>query len=80
MGVNSLPKIVTWQRRGYDLNPGPSAPESSMLNIITCSSVENSEASVVLARRLTGQFGHHCQGHLRSQSLTTPPIGGVYGY
>jgi len=31
MGVNGLPKTVTRQRRGCDLNPGPSAPESSML-------------------------------------------------
>jgi len=32
MGVNSLPKtVVTRQRRGCDLNPGPSAPESSTL-------------------------------------------------
>jgi len=31
MGVNSLPKTVTRQRSGCDLNPGPSAPESSML-------------------------------------------------
>jgi len=31
MGVNSLPKTVTRQRRGFDLNPGPSAPESSRL-------------------------------------------------
>jgi len=31
MGVNSLPKTVTRQRRGCDLNPGPSAPEFSML-------------------------------------------------
>jgi len=31
MGVNSLPKTVTRQRRDSDLNPGPSAPESSML-------------------------------------------------
>ena len=31
MGVNSLPKIVTRQRRDYDLNLGPSAPESSTL-------------------------------------------------
>ena len=31
MGVNSLPKTVTRQRRDCDLNPGPSAPESSML-------------------------------------------------
>jgi len=29
--VNSLPKTVTRQRRGCDLNPGPSAPESSTL-------------------------------------------------
>jgi len=31
MGVNSLPNTVTRQRRDCDLNPGPSAPESSML-------------------------------------------------
>jgi len=29
--VNSLPKTITRQRRGCDLNPGPSAPESSTL-------------------------------------------------
>ena len=33
MVVNSLPKTVTRQRHGCDLNPGPSALESSMLNI-----------------------------------------------
>ena len=31
MGVNSLPKTVTQQRRGCDLYPGPSEPESSTL-------------------------------------------------
>jgi len=31
MGVNSLPKTVTRQRRDCDLNSDPSAPESSML-------------------------------------------------
>jgi len=31
MGVNSLPKTVTRQRRDCDLNPGPTAPESSRL-------------------------------------------------
>jgi len=30
-GVNSLPKTVTRQRRDCDLNPDPSAPESSTL-------------------------------------------------
>jgi len=29
--VNSLPKTVTRQRRDCDVNPGPSAPESSTL-------------------------------------------------
>jgi len=40
MGVNSLPKSATRQRRGCDLNPGPSAPESSTLTtrLPTCSS------------------------------------------
>ena len=36
MGVNSLPKTVTRQRRGCDLNPGPSAPESSTLTTPQC--------------------------------------------
>ena len=31
MGVNMLPKTVTRQRSDCDLNPGPSAPESSTL-------------------------------------------------
>ena len=31
MGVNSLPETVTRQRRGCDLSPGTSAPESSTL-------------------------------------------------
>ena len=31
MSVNSLPNTVTRQRRDYDLNPGPSAPESNTL-------------------------------------------------
>jgi len=31
MGVNSLPKTVTRQRRDCDLNPGPSVHESSTL-------------------------------------------------
>ena len=30
MGANSLPKTVTQQHRDCDLNPGPSAPKSSM--------------------------------------------------
>jgi len=30
MGVNSLPKTVTRQRRDCDLNPGPPVPESTL--------------------------------------------------
>ena len=33
MGVNSLPKTVTRQCRGCDLNAGPTAPESSTLTL-----------------------------------------------
>jgi len=46
MGVNSLPKTVTGQRRGCDLNPGPTAPESSTLttrlpsHLATCCEVK----------------------------------------
>jgi len=37
MGVSSLPKTVTRQRRDCDLNLGPSAPESSTLTTrLTC--------------------------------------------
>ena len=34
MDVNSLPKTVTRQRCDCDLNPGPYAPESSMLTTL----------------------------------------------
>jgi len=34
MSVNSLPNTVTRQRRGCDLNPGPTAPESSTLTTL----------------------------------------------
>jgi len=38
MGVNSLQETVTRQRLGCDLNPGPTAPESSTLTTrVKCS-------------------------------------------
>ena len=48
-GVNSLPKTVTRQRRGCDLNPGPTAPESSTLTtrLPSCS---------VCAKRVIGRI------------------------
>jgi len=41
MGVNSLLKTVTRQRRDCDLNPGPSAPEFSTLTTRLPSHVDN---------------------------------------
>jgi len=32
MGVNSLPKTVTRQRRDYDLNPGPDVQRTDKLH------------------------------------------------
>ena len=46
MGVNSLPKTVTGQRRGCDLNPGPTAPESSTLTTRLPSHVRASDKNV----------------------------------
>jgi len=46
MGVNSLPKTVTRQRRGRDLNPGPSAPESSMLTTQLPSHCQDSQENM----------------------------------
>jgi len=44
MGVNSLPKTVIRQRRGCDLNLGPSAPESSTLTTrVNCFSINVAE-------------------------------------
>ena len=60
MGVNSLPKTVTRQRRGCDLNPGPSAPESSTLTTRLSSHPLGQYLSSLRwqrARRLTELFG-----------------------
>jgi len=45
--VNSFPKTVTRQRRDCDLNPGPSAPESSTVLIceVTCNVAMMTERS-----------------------------------
>jgi len=48
MGVNSLPKTVTRQRRGCDFNPGPSAPESSTLTTRLPSHPLQPEVAVVV--------------------------------
>ena len=50
MGVNSLPKTVTRQRRGCDLNPGPSAPESSTLTTRLPSTQERTSTEMLPCR------------------------------
>jgi len=51
MGVNSLPKAVTRQRRGCDLNPGPSVPESNTLTTrLSSHSVTTTETGEFLPR------------------------------
>jgi len=60
MGVNSLPKTVTRQRRGCDLNPGPSAPESSTLTTRLPSHVVS-----MYVVRFSDKYdhGHHLRRH-----------------
>jgi len=53
MGVNSLPKTVTRQRRGRDLYPGPSAPESSTLTTRLPSHPKQCETVAKVLARLT---------------------------
>ena len=53
MGVNSLLKTVTRQRRGCNLNPGPSAPESSTLTTRLPSLMASDYKKTALWRVLT---------------------------
>jgi len=61
MGVNSLPKTVSRQRRDCDLNPGSSAPESSTLTTRLPShptlDIDKDIIELLRIRRLT-YFGH----------------------
>ena len=49
MGVNSLPKTVTGEHRGCDLNLGPTAPESSALTTRLPSHIVNTFERSVLS-------------------------------
>jgi len=54
MGVNSLPKTVTRQRRGCDFNPGPTSPESSTLT--TRLQCQPEYCLVIHGNRATAQY------------------------
>ena len=59
--MNSLPKTVTRQRRGCDLNPGPSAPGSSTLTtrlLLVAGMQESARAVVVGQQHSADRYGH----------------------
>ena len=62
MGVNSLPMTVTRRHRGCDLNPGPSAPESSTL---TTRHPKNTKSTPT-------RCFHHVAGQCRHATDTSP--------
>jgi len=64
MGVNSLPKTVTEQRRDCDWYPGPSAPESSTLTTRLPSSANKCEIKC-FSRRLFYFISFHFIAHVR---------------
>jgi len=79
MGVNSLPKTVTGQRRGCYLNPGPSAPESSTLtdrlpSQLVAYDIAN-QSSVGLKRSVLGHSRDttlsHSHSHLTAVLVTS---------
>jgi len=74
MGVNSLPKTVTRQRRGCDLNPGPSAPEFSTLTTRLPSHPTFNNALRYYFQKITTFWGMIFQAH------TAVPDSGVREY
>jgi len=71
MGVNSLPKTVTGQRCGCDLNPGPAAPESSTLTTRL-----PSHPSAV--HKESNSFNAECSLEDRTRFSRTQPTGRCY--
>ena len=68
MGVNSLPKTVTRQRRDCELNPGPSAPEFSPLTTRLPSHHGAMRATHLIGYNSGGEF--YCSCGLRSRFST----------
>jgi len=60
MGVNSLPKTVTRQRRDCDLNTGPSASESSTL---TTRLPSHPQTAIIYTYYFMGQTDGRMDGH-----------------
>ena len=66
--MNSLPKTVTRQRRGCELNPGPSAPEFSTLTTRLPSHHGAMRATHLIGYNSGGEF--YCSCGLRSRFST----------
>jgi len=62
MGVNSLPKTVTRQRRDCDLNLGPSAPEYSTLTTRLLSYAYNLHDNDMFVESYSVRFNGHFPG------------------
>jgi len=84
MGVNSLPKTVTQQRNSGDLNPGPTAPESSTLTTrlpshpLQCHPDKQTDnAPLVIGCSFTHGHSHTVQSNLDTMSNKKHKIHGL---
>jgi len=74
MGVSTLPKTVTRQRRECDLNPGPAAPESSTLTTRLASHPNRSKQLYCRIRTAAEKKDGECikYNHAQTQYVQLP--------
>ena len=73
--MNSLPKTVTRQRRGCDLNPGPSARESSTLTTRLPSHSNTSEVNPIIVFSPKSECANYFSGSKpKNSDLTNSSI------
>jgi len=75
--MNSLPKTVTRQRRGCDLNPGPSAPETSTLNTRLSSHLQSIYSSLFTSYLFTFQQKNQQTYYNKCGRLPEKPAGSL---
>ena len=68
MGLNSLPKTVTRQRRGCDLNSGLTAPESSTLTTRLPSRPTTSGGKLLIRTLTSLLYNTRCYFNVRSKA------------
>jgi len=85
IGVNSLPKTVTRQRHGCNLDPGPSAPESSTLSLTsrlpsqpTLRYSNLRRCQFVFTSRAAAVYIPHTHTHTHTRTHTHRPAGDIY--